>query len=53
MKKNTRWLFAIVIALSLVAAACGDSDEPAATTAAPTTAAPTTTAAPDPLVEQF
>jgi hypothetical protein len=36
----------LVTVLALVAAACGGSDEPAATTAAPTTAAPTT-AAPD------
>ena len=52
MKRQTKLLIAMLAAVSLVAAACGDSDEPATTgaTAAPSTAAPTaaapTTAAP-------
>ncbi len=43
MRRTTAWV-AVVLALSLVMAACGD-DDAADTTAAPTTAAPTTTAA--------
>ena len=51
MNRQTKLLIAMLAAVSLVAAACGDSDEPDATgataassTAAPTTAAPTTAA---------
>lgn len=44
-KKYLRSFVAVVIALAMVAAACGE-DEPAETTAAPTTA-PTTAAAPE------
>ena len=46
MKRQTKLLIAMLAAVSLVAAACGDSDEPATTgaTAAPSTAAPTTAA---------
>ena len=44
MRKSTAWV-AVVLALSLVMAACGD-DDAGDTTAAPTTAAPATTAAP-------
>ena len=46
MKRQTKLLIAMLAAVSLVAAACGDSDEPATTgaTAAPSTAAPSTAA---------
>lgn len=65
MKRTARWLF-LILAFALVAAACGDDDEPATTTAAPPatteappatteapppTAAPTTTEAPPPTTE--
>ena len=46
LKNQLRTVIAVIIALAMVAAACGE-DEPAPTTAAPTTAAPTTTAAPE------
>jgi len=46
MNRRTRGAIISVMALSLVAAACGSDDDEAATTAAPTTAAPTATEAP-------
>ena len=50
MSKRRSWARVLVVlsVLALVAAACGDGEEAAETTAAPTTAAPTTTAAPEP-----
>lgn len=42
MSKRTMYVVALLAAFTLIAAACGDDDEP--TTAAPTTAAPTTAA---------
>lgn len=55
MKRRLLPLAIVLTAFALVAAACGDDDEP--TTAAPTTAAPTTaaptTAAPEPMPTQM